>query len=125
MACVVSMNHIEPSYILPQVKNVEWKPEIKLMAAYMIFGVLWVTAFFEYCATFVTMVAASTYYWTSSPTPQTSHLEFGREMDWDGEGSAEISLGFSYCFTHFGSIAIGSFIIAVIRFLKLTVMYLA
>jgi len=49
------------------------------MAAYMVFGVLWVTAFFEYCSTFVIMVSASTYYWTSNPM---------------AEGSAEVALGF-------------------------------
>jgi hypothetical protein len=36
------------------------------MALYMFFGILWVTAFFEYCSTFTIMVSACTYYWNSS-----------------------------------------------------------
>lgn len=110
MAYVISMNHISPSQSVPQLKDIEWKPEIKLMSLYMFFGILWVTAFFEYCSTFVVMVAASTYYWNSNPM---------------AEGDVEVGLGFSYCFTHFGSLAIGSFIIALVRFIRITVMYLA
>lgn len=80
------------------------------MALYMFFGILWVTAFFEYCSTFVVMVSASTYYWSSNP---------------GDEGDSNVALGFSYCFVHFGSLAIGSFIIALIRFIRITVMYAA
>lgn len=65
MAYVVSMNHVQPSELLPQVKEIYWKPEIKIMVAYMTFGILWVTALFEYCSTFVIMVSPSTYYWSS------------------------------------------------------------
>lgn len=110
MAYVVSMNHIAPSETIPQLKEIQWVPEVKLMAMYMFFGILWVCAFFEYCCTFVVMVSASTYYWSSNPM---------------AEGSADVALGFSYCFKHFGSLAIGSFIIALIRFIRITVMYLA
>ena len=91
-------------------KDIEWKPEIKLMGLYMFFGILWVTAFFEYCSTFTIMVSASTYYWTSDPMT---------------EGSAEVATGVNFCFNHFGSIAIGSFIIALVRFIRITVMYAA
>lgn len=110
MAYVVSMNHVSPSETIPQMKDIEWDPKVKLMAFYMFFGILWVTAFFEYCCTFVVMVSASTYYWTSNA---------------QAEGDASVGLGFSYCFKHFGSLAIGSFIIAVIRFIRITFMYLA
>jgi len=80
------------------------------MAMYMFFGILWVTAFFEYCCTFVVMVSASTYYWDSNSMR---------------DGFADVRLGFAYCFKHFGSLAIGSFIIAIIRFIRITFMYLA
>lgn len=66
MAYVVSMNHVSPSENIPQMKEIEWKPEVKIMALYMFFGILWVCAFFEYCSTFVVMVSASTYYWDSN-----------------------------------------------------------
>jgi hypothetical protein len=43
-------------------------PEIKYMCFYMLFGILWVTAFFEYCSTFIVMVSASTFYFNSDAT---------------------------------------------------------
>ena len=110
MAYVTSMNHVSPSELTPQLKDIEWKPEIKLMGLYMFFGILWVTAFFEYCSTFTIMVSASTYYWNS---------------DMADEGQAEVHTGVQFCFNHFGSIAIGSFIIALVRFIRITVMYAA
>jgi hypothetical protein len=69
MAYVVSMNNVTPneSQHIVQMKDIDWKPEVKLMAFYMFFGILWVCAFFEYCSTFVVMVSASTYYWDSNP----------------------------------------------------------
>lgn len=48
-------------------KVIKWDPKVKLMALYMFFGILWVTAFFEYCSRFVVLVAAATYYWDSNP----------------------------------------------------------
>jgi hypothetical protein len=110
MAYVTSMNHVAPSETIPQMKDIEWKPEVKIMGLYMFFGILWVCAFFEYCSTFVVMVSASTYYWSSNPM---------------AEGDADVGLGFSFCFVHFGSLAIGSFIIALIRFIRITFMYAA
>jgi hypothetical protein len=95
---------------IPQGKNLVWEPKIKYMALYMFFGILWVTAFFEYCSTFTIMVSACTYYWDSAP---------------DHEGNARVSEGFSACFSHAGSLAIGSFIIAVIRFIRIVFMFLA
>jgi hypothetical protein len=110
MATIVSMNHIEVSETIPQGKTLIWEDKIKYMSLYMLFGILWVTAFFEYCSTFVIMVSASTYYFNSDP---------------HNEGAAEVDMGFKYCVTHFGSLAIGSFIIAVIRFIRIVFMYLA
>ena len=56
------------------------------------------------------MVSASTYYFNSHK---------------DKEGSAEVGVGFKYAALHSGSIAIGAFIIAVIRFIRIVFMYLA
>jgi solute carrier family 44 (choline transporter-like protein), member 2/4/5 len=113
MACVLSLNHISPSQYIPQGRDLEWKEEVQWMALYMLFGILWITAFFEYCSTFVVMVSASSYYFNSGP-------EFE-----EPEGSAEVGAGFKYAFLHQGSIAIGSFIIALIRFIRIVFMYLA
>lgn len=110
MAYVTSMNHVAPSDTMPQIKDITWDPKVKIMALYMFFGILWVCAFFEYCSTFVVMVSTSTYYWSSNSM---------------AEGDGDVALGFSYCFVHFGSLAIGSFIIALIRFIRITFMYAA
>jgi hypothetical protein len=81
------------------------------MALYMLFGVLWICAWFEYASTFIVMVSAATYYFNSSAA---------------GEGSAEVGLGFSWAFCfHAGSIAIGAFVIALIRFIRIIFVYLA
>jgi len=110
MACVLSLNDIYPMESIPQGRNVDWKTDVWYMSLYMFFGILWITAFFEYCSTFVIMVSASTYYFNS---------------DKDNEGSAEVGVGFKYAALHSGSIAIGAFIIAVIRFIRIVFMYLA
>jgi len=113
MMAVVSMSHIEVNENIIQGKNFIMTPEIKYMCLYMLFGILWVTAFFEYCSTFVVMVSASTYYFNSN-----MHGELAL-------GGVEVSLGFKYCLVHFGSIAIGSFVIALIRFIRIVFLYLA
>jgi hypothetical protein len=110
MMAVLSMGHIEINENVIQGKNLIMSQELKYMVLYMFFGILWVTAFFEYCSTFVVMVSASTYYFNS---------------DMHGEGVAEVDLGFAYCFKHFGSLAIGSFIIALIRFIRIVFLYMA
>jgi hypothetical protein len=81
------------------------------MALYMLFGILWICAFFEYACTFVVMVSASTYYFNSN----------------EGfEGSAEVGTGFDWAFNHHaGSIAIGAFIIALVRFIRIIFVYVA
>jgi hypothetical protein len=80
------------------------------MAFYMFFGILWITAFFDYYCKFIIMVSASTYYWNSTPQE---------------EGEAEVATGFHFAFLHSGSIAFASFIIALIRFIKIVFVYLA
>lgn len=110
MACVLSLNEIYPSENIPQGKDLVWDDKVWYMAWYMLFGILWITAFFEYCSSFVVMVSASSYYFNSGP---------------EGEGSAEVGLGFKYSLVHSGSIAIGAFIIALVRFIRIVFYYLA
>lgn len=80
----------------------------------MFFGLLWLTAFIDYTSRFVTIVSATTYYFNNS-----------RDRP-DEEASAEICYGFKCAYLHHpGSIALGSFIIALIRFIKFVFYYLA
>lgn len=111
MICVASMNDITADNTIPQGKDIKWTEETTYMALYMLFGVLWICAWFEYCSTFIVMVSASTYYFNS---------------DANNEGSAEVGTGFDWAFNcHAGSIAIGAFIIALIRFIRIVFVYLA
>lgn len=111
MMCVLSMNEITVDESIPQGKELEWADKPKYMALYMLFGVLWICAWFEYASTFIVMVSASTYYFNS---------------DAGFEGSAEVGTGISWAFNyHAGSIAIGAFIIALIRFIRIVFVYLA
>lgn len=112
MICVASMNEIKASEIIVQGKDLTWTKDTKIMAMYMLFGILWICAWFEYASTFIVMVSASTYYFNSKP---------GQE-----DGSAEVMTGIEWAFCyHAGSIAIGAFIIALIRFIRIVFVYIA
>ena len=90
-------------------------PKKEKMAAYMglfmFFGILWIVNFIKAKSSFITMVSASTYYFNSSPTK---------------DGEAEVSLGFKFAYMyHLGSIAFGSFLIALIQFIRIVFMVIA
>lgn len=111
--CVVSMNTIKADgSVIPQSKDLIWDSEkVKFMSAYMFFGILWIIAFLKYTSNFICMVAASTYYFNSGP---------------NSEGEAEVGFAFKAAHVHHaGSIAIGSFIIALIQFIRYAFLYLA
>ena len=110
---VASLNTIKADTgIIPQMKDLIWEDKkIKYMAWFMFFGLLWIMAFIKYTCNFVCMVAASTYYFNSSA----GH-----------EGDAEVGLGFKFAhINHCGSIAFGSFILAVVQFIRFVFLYVA
>ena len=77
----------------------------------MIFGILWLTAFLEHCNIHILLVSVAQYYFSS---------------DASGDGSADVCTAAKYSVTcHSGSMALGSFIIAVIRFIRLCLLYAA
>jgi len=75
------------------------------ISMFQFFGLLWILNFIVAKTNFITMCSASSYYFSSSA---------------EEEGSAEVmqSVKFAY-FNHFGSIALGSFIIALIQFIRI------
>lgn len=78
---------------------------------FICFFVLWMTAWLEYCCQFIVMVSAASYYFDS---------------DASKEGSATVGLGFKFAHRyHAGSLAVGSFVIALIRFIKILFLYAA
>jgi len=102
MACVASLNKIEAGHtdIVPQDKDIIWTSKTKYMGLFMLFGILWILAFIDYTSKFIVMAAAATYYFDSNK---------------DKDGSADLSYAIKIAhLNHAGSIAFGSFIIAVV-----------
>lgn len=98
---------------VPQGKNIHWEGNQKsrFMAYFMFFGLLWIVAWMKYTSRFITIVSAMSYYFNSDATH---------------EGSAEVCLGFTFAYWyHIGSVLMGSFIIAVVWFIKCAFLYLA
>ena len=65
-ACVISMSKITADDIIPQGKNLEFDDNTQYIFLFMLFGILWITAWLEYTCNFIVMVAASTYYFDSN-----------------------------------------------------------
>lgn len=110
---VAAMNKMTPdTSIIPQMKDLQWTDKkIKLMALFMLFCLLWLMAWIKYTCKFICMVSAATYYFNSDSAT---------------EGSAEVGLGFKFAyFNHLGSLAVGSFIIAVIQMIRILFLYFA
>lgn len=123
MVSVESMGNIKPVEFdlkdndppLPLTKEIDWDDRkslgktVNLMMAYLTFGLIWFTFFLQASNNYVTMVTASTYYFSST-----------REK----YGSGQILTGVRWAWvTNFGSIAFGSLIIAIIFTIRLMVYY--
>lgn len=79
----------------------------------MFFGFLWISAWINYTSKFIVIIGAVTYY-------------FNNHRDMDTEQEADISLGFKWAYiNHQGSVAMGAFIIAIVRFIKYLFYYSA
>lgn len=111
---VISLNEIKPG-LIPQSKDIIWKEKkYKFWVLYMIFGFFWLTAFIEYSSRVVVITGAVTYYFNNSRDKPNE------------ENGADIMFGFKCAYYyHAGSVAFGSFIIAVVRFIKFMFYYLA
>lgn len=113
LICVLSMNKVEADdSVIPQKKKVIWTSEMNYyLMWYMLFAVIWLVSHIEYTNRFVVQVGAASYYFDSSA----SH---------EGEASIGLAMKFAHI-NHLGSLAIGSFIIGVIRFIKIVFIYAA
>jgi len=112
LVCVASMNKIEPHKTIPQAKKITATSDFNYWALwYMLFGLLWLVSFIQYKTQFIVQVSAASYYFDSSATK---------------DGSADVGAGFKFAYlNHMGSLALGSFIIAVIRLAKIAFVYAA
>jgi hypothetical protein len=77
------------------------------IAATMFFGLLWIVQFFNAQQSFIVMVSATSYYFDSNS---------------EKDGYADVGMGVKFAWVnHIGSLAMGSFIIAVVEFLRVVV----
>ena len=103
--CVNSIGEIKVEDVGTQSKEVEHSKQTMYMLAYMWFGIFWLIAFLVSCNEFVIIVATCTWYFSDKT-----------EEDDDGiRGDAEVMKGFIWSIKyHPGSIAFGSFLLAVV-----------
>jgi len=81
----------------------------------MIFGYFWIMAFILACNEFVIIVSAATWYFSDKTIP-----------DDDGiAGDAEVYKGFKWIFVHFGSLAIGSLLVAIVWMIRFVFEYVS
>jgi len=124
LSCVISvmsMGKISPDTndtvtYYPLKKDITWGDRkdvgkmVNWMLAFLCFGLVWFVFFLQASNNYVVMVTAATYYFTSN-----------REK----YGSGQVSTGLRWAWVHnFGSIAFGSFIIAVIFTIRVIVYYI-
>ena len=110
LASVLNGDEIEYEQVtIPQAKHIEIDVRMVWIIIYMTFGLFWITSFLDFQCQFVINVAACSYYFDSNK---------------EKEGDASILLGFKSAFFHVGSIAFGSFFIAMIKTLTTFLSYL-
>jgi len=109
MVNVSSIGEISVRSITAQTKDVEWSDQTWWMAAYMWFGLFWITAFMMAASEFVVIVSTCTWYFSRKDIP-----------DDDGiPGDSDVGKGFWWTYRyHTGTLAFGSLIIAIIWVVK-------
>lgn len=114
--CVASTGNITPASYSLQTKNIEYSDTLNYMLWIMIFGYFWILAFLMACNEFVIVVSAASWYFSNKEIP-----------DDDGiPGDAEVWKGFAWIpMYHFGSLALGSLLIAVIWMIRFVFEYVA
>lgn len=113
--CVSSVGTISVTDQLMQVKTVDRTPLVNNMLWIMIFGYFWIMAFVLACNEFVIIVSAATWYFSDKTIP-----------DDDGiAGDAEVYKGFKWIRNHFGSLAMGSLLVAIVWMIRFVFEYVS
>lgn len=106
---VISLNevHVSTNPSSFQAKNIVWKKETYPLMGVIALGLIWLLFFYQEKAGFITMVGASSYYFSSNK---------------DTSGSAQLRHGWHWAtFKHSGSIALGSFLHTLVYILRVIV----
>ena len=94
------------------IANIKWNNVTRYVWIYHLFGLFWVSAFIIGCAQFVIAAACGLWY-------------FAQGGSSDDQARASLRTGFKWIFRyHLGSIAFGSFIIAVMQMIKIAFEYM-
>jgi hypothetical protein len=109
-AYITSSGEILASTGGTQYRQLIWDNNLRYMIIYLFFGLLWVAAMIISCTQFIIIVCACVWYFTSTS---------------DTRGKASITKGFKWLFRyHFGSLAFGSLLLAIVWFLIIVFEYL-
>ena len=113
--CVSSIGEIKVESPLDQSKDIEWADSTYYMMYFMIFGIVWLMAFTIAMNEFVIIVSAVTWYYSDKTIP-----------DDDGiPGDSDVWYGFKWGFKyHMGSLALGSFALAIIWIIRAIMEYI-
>jgi len=110
-ASVSGLNTITASPDVLQGKDIAWTAKTQWLLAFMGFGLIWLVSFIQDKTAYITMVAASSFYFSSSK---------------DQTGSGEVLMGVKYAYLYnAGSLATGSLIHTIVFILKVVVEGLA
>jgi choline transporter-like protein 2/4/5 len=106
---IFSVGDIKPNESIPVLTTVEWSDETRYVFIYSLFGYLWLNAFFIGAAQFIISAACAIWYFSST-------------SDSNGSGSLLRGLHWVYRY-HLGSIAFGSFLIALVQLIRIIFEY--
>lgn len=108
-AHIVSVGEIKPREDLPFLTTVEWTDETQYVFLYSLFGYLWVNAFIIGVTQFIISAACAIWYFSCTS---------------DSNGSGSLMRGIAWVMRyHFGSIAFGAFLIALVQFIRIIFEY--
>lgn len=106
---IASVGQIKPRDDFPMLTTVVYTDETKYVGLYSLFGYLWMNAFLIGVAQFTVSAACAIWYFSCTS---------------DSNGKGSITRGFYWCFRfHFGSIAMGAFLIALVQFIRIIFEY--
>ena len=102
---LVSIGEITQDPDIPFMTTVIWSDETRYMLLYSLFGYLWMNALIISLAMFVISATATIWYFTCNS---------------DTNGSGSVIKGLYWAFRyHLGSLAFGSFLIALVQFIRI------
>ena len=106
---IMSIGELKPREDFPFLSQVQWSDETRYVFLYSLFGYLWINAFMIGVCQFIISAACAIWYFTSTS---------------DSSGKGSLTKGLWWVFRyHLGSIAFGSFLIALVQLIRIIFEY--